>query len=509
VHPPEGDLTQQVSALMSAVEELREDIADIRSRMVERNQSAIDLEQAEVEEALLHGGIGKAEELDVIVTAAKIDKSSIRSAAIVDWTAVRNSCLLIEGVDASDLESLRLDPFLAFADLAATIGAVVFYDRVLVLGDGDLAWRANRAFGLGREMPVVGIQDALTKSWDFGRLLTDSFRSSLICLDSAEMQRLPWLDWLRSSWERLLPDVAFPPHTADNYYTELGYDKTQYYGSGSYTRESLLELFQTAGESWRLRKDNLGKIVLDNDVRALFYEYLSSSLTRAFSASSNPLTVSYIGGCLRSPLLLARARYAEASLNDATRVEGWLYEKWRELYVSANADLRMPFWLSAAVASSSDRSALSRSIGELRTSAKSLRKTRTKLDERLRVGDRKAVRELTDALRGDARAAIGPSDTVADLTSEAVSAASGVFLPAVPADLAGRAISAGLQSSKLREWSLQLFRPHLGFIVRTRTKAMSQDRTLQKAAKLFDWPRRVATEPKEFLGRLSDAAWIA
>lgn len=448
-----------------------------------------------------------------------IPTSEATSIAIVDWTSIRNSCLLLEGVDPQDFQSMALDPFIALADLASVVAAVIFYDHVLVLTDPDWASRANRALGLQDEAPIASVN--YNAGGPIQPLVRRDFAQALISLDRAEQEHAIWLDWLADAWSRLLPGITFPSHLEASYGSELGLFAFEFVGSfigdearpnalaDIRDRDSLMSLFSRKDDMWRISESALPNIIRDNDLRALFYDNLAGSLSRVLSDDHRGPSVSYIGGCLRSPMLLARAKYSEAVLNDSTQVQNWLQSQWRLLYHPTSAPLRMPFWMDAILGSVRDRAGIAVAIRETRRSAKSLRKTRSRLDEALRIGDAKTIKQLMNVLKGDLRAATEPLSKVAGATGLTARVVGQSVLPVVPGEITGKAVEASLDSSSLRKLGLRLFRPHLRFVLSITSQAAEREKSITHAARIFNWPHAFAAEPLAFLERLTEVAWIA
>jgi hypothetical protein len=504
---PQGEPWIQLS---KQIEDLRSEVADVRARLdsisyseelVEDEDEAWAIHQ--LNEEVERGGLS-ADGQARLRREINMSSSETASVAIVDWTSIRNSCLLLEGADPSHFETLSLDPFIALADLASIVGAVIFYDRVLVLASVDWAWRANRLLGLLDDAPIVPVDiDGPVRP-----LLDEHFRQALDSLDRAQQEQAVWLVWLAEAWNRLLPNVSFPSHRASSYGSELDLGRRRYVGSAAASRDDLMSVFGRTGDAWRISEATLPQVILDNDIRALFYDNLSGSLSRVLSDDQHGPSVSYIGGCLRSPMLLARAKYAEASLNDSVQVQNWLQSQWRLTYHPVSAPLRMPFWMDAILAAAHDRSGVAAAIHETRRSAKSLRKTRSRLDEALRMGDSKTIKQLMDILKGDLETATEPLGKVAGAAGQAARVVSQSVLPVVPGDVAGRAVEVSLDSSRLRKLALRLFRPHLRFVLSITSQAAEREKSITQAARIFDWPHAFAAEPLAFLERLTEIAWI-
>jgi hypothetical protein len=498
--------------LANQMEALRGEIAAIRARVDEITDSSSSWEREQLEQTVERGGL-EPDDQQNLRTQLGVNPREPSAVAVVDWTALRNCCFLLEGIDPSDFERFRLDPFTALADLASVIGAVLFYDRVFVIAEDDMVWRANRLLGLG-DQPIASLSanlEGATTYW-FDRCFSAAMKS----LDDADREQAEWLGWLTDAWKRLLPDVDFPSHTRQSYQSQLSYSDEEYYGSdedyhgsGAAAPYREMSIFRHAGDSWRLRDTAISRVILDNDVRALFYEYLTSSMSQALSDGQSGPTVSYIGGCLRSPMMLARARYAEASLSDNTVIEHWLQSQWRDLYRPTSAQVQMPFWMNAVLASAHNRADIASAVREARNAARPLRKTRSRLDEALRLGDSKTINELMNILKGDLSKATEPLGKAADLGAGVARAVSQSVLPVAPADLVASAVKASVDSSILKRLALRLFRPHLRFVLSMTSKASEREKVVVLAARIFEWPKSFSAEPLAFLERLSDVAWIA
>jgi len=145
-----------------------------------------------------------------------------------------------------------------------------------------------------------------------------------------------WLATLKQEWARLLPGVEFPHHTLGSHEnTTLGY-------STSPARPTPV-VFENAALKWSERPAmDLQVLVLDNDIRALFYEIFAKQLQAILSDSRDAerLTVRYIGGCLRSPMLLTRARMF---LGRFTAAEAILQQDWQAV-AARTFPVRLPFW---------------------------------------------------------------------------------------------------------------------------------------------------------------------
>jgi len=144
---------------------------------------------------------------------------------------------------------------------------------------------------------------------------------------------------------------------------------------------------------------DLARLITDNDVRALFYERLARGVEVMLSpGSSKGPSVRYVGGCLRSPVLLARAD--THVIAPAAELE--LQRLWAS--VSPREEVAdFPFWMDAVLwrARDGDAKAVQAVIRELRQEGKAFRSKRATVESRLRAGDPDSQGELLQLLKGE------------------------------------------------------------------------------------------------------------
>jgi hypothetical protein len=136
-------------------------------------------------------------------------KDETLSIAVVDRTALQRTINLISGQLGSG------DPFIAFADFAAILGAVLFNDYVIALGNSEvdhLADDANKLFGL--ESVIRPVSFAFTQEDSaIGNLVNALIDNAHDVMRDASTVSAAWLGVLRSYWRQLLPASAeFPIH---------------------------------------------------------------------------------------------------------------------------------------------------------------------------------------------------------------------------------------------------------------------------------------------------------
>jgi hypothetical protein len=148
-------------------------------------------------------------------------------------------------------------------------------------------------------------------------------------------------------------------------------------------------------------------LILDNDIRALLYRRLAQTLEAMGSDDGQLLTTSDTGGCLRTPLMLALDKYAEAYLQPETTLENWLASEWAKLYRAQSLPVQLPFWTGALLARVRERKDLPEEINSIRDQATQLRRRRAELEDALREMRHKETEPLLKALQGDTEALTG------------------------------------------------------------------------------------------------------
>ena len=196
-------------------------------------------------------------------------------------------------------------------------------------------------------------------------------------------------------------------------------------------------------------------------------------------------------------MLMARRRLADASLEGGAESPEWLQQKWRELYSPRSEAVELPFWTAALLSKVAARQDLPEAIGEMRRQATPLRAHRAGSNSALREGRTKEIDVLTKAMAGDVKGLTGWLKTGSDLTAEILGAGATAVLttyaPGVPTELVAPAKKAAAvmgNNDWLAKLSVQLFRPHLHFIMKMAKDSQTMQHTLRRAASVFDFRGR-------------------
>lgn len=418
-----------------------------------------------------------------------------RTIAIVDWSALHRTCELLTGNEVED-------PFIALADLSSVLGACLFYDKVIVMEGGDLHERASRALGLDDVFTPISPS---ASEFSMARLLDHHYSWAFHRLNDATHQGERWIGLLEEFWTELLPGTSFPRHDARAFDVQLGY-------TTSPQRQSWRDVvFRSGAEAWYVSPHDPQTLILDNDIRALVYARLAQTLDSMLADSEN--SVRYTGGCLRSPMLLARAKYADMCLQAAPSVEEWLHGQWRMKYRSVDCKVRLPFWVGAILARCrGTRSAIPEEVARCREQAAQLRKRKAELETALRDSREGELKELADAVKGDTdELTKWVDDAVGVVSAGAAVIAEGVLkthAPLVPTEIVKPAEEAAVMmggAGWLKKLALRLFRPHIYFVSTLASDAEVLRDSVVAAARLFGLGGKVASEPLDFLTRLGRA----
>jgi hypothetical protein len=423
-----------------------------------------------------------------------------KSVAIVDWTSLDHACHLLEGT----LEDH--DPFVALGDLASVAGAAIFYDRVAVLDQGDVVARAQELFGartirgLSPGSASGGYKEPARRTAEY---LDELYRLAVRDLDIATRRGHDWIDRLRGYWRDVLPSTPFPSHRSRTFgglgVRYKGSSRSDEESTSSYDRSGV---FHPVDGAWRARSDrDLAQLIADNDVRALFYERLAQGVEVMLSpgASKGP-SVRYVGGCLRSPLLLARSDTHVV----APAAEEGLQRLWASIPQQEVVADEFPFWMDAILWRARDGGPkeVRAAIREFRQEAKAFRGRRASLESHLRAGDPDASSELLQLLKGELPR-FGP---LGHLTRAGRTAAK-VVLPQLATEVLEGLASLG--GTALQRASTRLFRPHLWFVYRVGDAAAHAQRSFDVASRVFSLPPYEVSHPRPFIERLGRVAWIA
>jgi hypothetical protein len=385
------------------------------------------------------------------------------------------------------------DPFIGLADMATILGAVIFDDRVVVLGDEeivDIAARANALLGLDDVIRPISFNPdpdgEQPSDRTFSALIESLFLSAQAELVRASSEGADWLERLRQSWAELLPGVReFPAYHDAGFYEVIDKYKDQPY--------DLYDLFNIAGGEWKFSFEQLDELILDNDLRGLYYERVVQCFTAMLTEGRTGPSVHYASGGLRSPMLLARAKYAATPFRESTTTIGRLQQSWKALE-SANAlaaasaePFVLPFWGDAALAGCRRPEDLPRVVSRYRSKARGFRRRRGELDRAIHEGDTERLDLRVLALRGDAsKLSLGVTSSVGVAVGVVSEVASALF---VPTPLPGIGTGSGFLAERLaRIVPAYLFRPHLHGLMSLGKDARSRDGSLARAADLFELP---------------------
>jgi hypothetical protein len=425
------------------------------------------------------------------------------SIAVIDWCAARNVMTLFE-----EAQSI-VDPFVAILDLATVIGALVFYDGLLLLDYAGIAARLAEVFGL--KGVVHGI-DATEQSPDnrmpgMSDLIEKYFIEAQMELEAATDANQPWVNWLRESWAQLLPSTEFPRHDYEALDRLHGhYDA---YNVGGRTHPAFDALFQLQAGSYRPRDVDFGKLILDNDARSLFYEILVEQL-RIHLDRQRILTFRYLANPLRMPMQAARARLAEAELR-AVRpaAEDWLQAQWAGLQLPLQTrplTLRMPFWLGVVLSTARTRQEVPAAVRALRDKARRFRARRREIEEDLFAGDLRSIEAMQAALQGDVSRLTETAATVASTALDIADITTKMVLPLPIGPKSAAALVAPVSANWFRQQWLRLFRPQLWLMYDLGKQAQRVTRVLPITFERFELPRAFAAQPTEFIERIGRIA---
>jgi hypothetical protein len=417
------------------------------------------------------------------------------SIAVVDWSALNNTCRLLIEPAAVD------DPFTAILDLSTIVTALIYYDHLLVLNYGEVAQRATDTFGLQSNV-IVGLplQPPNSKSaWgqptEMRTLIEQYYTAAQDELAFAYRRNLPWVADLGRRWTALLPGEN------RNAMARIKY----LHSPSSYERppsRSLDSLFTLRLGAWRLTDKRRVELIIDNDSRSLFYDILLGQL-RQHLDKQRTFTFRYLANALRSPMQLARAHYAEQLLSALSPApEDWLQQEWAKLYRPLSLDLRMPFWLAAVLHTARRGKTIPDAVVELRDASRGFRKHRANLEEQLFEGDLSQYEKLRAALQGQVAkltdSAAGMANTALELADVGVKTV--LPVPVGPKSVA--ALATAVKPNWFRERWLRMFRPQLWFIYDLGTRARHVTNVMPVLAERLQLPKAHAEEPLAFYDRL-------
>jgi len=446
--------------------------------------------------------VSQAEEVAKFIRSKFENRSGSKqskSIALVDWSSVNRTYNLLCN------ESDHIDPFVALADFSSILNACIFYDKVVFIGDDQLAREMESRMRLENVFVPLSIDEI---GHPMQQLLDAHFSWAFNYFDTANRENAEWLTWLAESWNNLLPQTRFPKHSADAFGTQLGY-------TTSAERPLWLDMIHRSGyDAWFIDPSNANQLILDNDIRALTYDRLAQTIDAVVGKNSSSFA-RYVGGCLRSPLQFARAKYADACLTGSIPLESWLLDEWVKKYPAKDKRLeqtvRLPFWVSAIIARCrGDANSLPVEISKCRRQASAFRKKRADLEAALQQTRIEELSDLGHAVSGEldqlSTWVKSGAEMAGQIGGEIVAATLKTQAPYVPPELAKKPIAkmaeALGESGWLRKLALRLFRPHVYFIYTMTQDANQLANILKAAAQILPIGGKNVSEPAKFLSRL-------
>jgi len=451
-------------------------------------------------------------------------RPAVGSTAVVDWTALNHACVLLEGKlwePAPQTERLtfggtveptsspaegtyRYDPFIALADLATVAAALILHDRVLAvtapqypiaervtralhLDDGVIRELRTDVIGSGGDDRVNSVTELLNRAWMEAR----------VTVAMGEHFDRPWFQALRDGWRYALPTVEFPSHSAD------GVDAVM--PSPSYGESPGREppaIFRSAWDAWEFNPNRyLAAVVIDNDIRALFYELLVDQLIELGDEGEGPPGLRYLGGALRAPLQIA---YANAF--STRKAEIPVGQRLQSAWLDQGGPTQLPLWLTAILATAPNSPAdVAAQIVAWREKAKRFRDRRAELESALARGDLNCARKVISALQNDLKALTGGA---LDTGVEVVHATAELVGAPAPAARAGSAVAKKLSAPVEMAW-LRYRQPQLWLMAEMGKRAGMGVNSVRNAARAFAFPRHLMDEiPVAFLNRLGSLASV-
>jgi hypothetical protein len=428
-------------------------------------------------------------------------KSGNESVALIDWSAVHNVCTLLEAPERI------LDPFTAALDLSTVVAALVFYDRVVCLDYGDVAARLSSHLRLDQD--VVGIRPSggiFHTPIGVAGLIERYFYEAQVEFERAEDGGEKWLASLVAQWESLLPVVTFPAHDYFAFTNLHGtpYDGYEDTGNVHLARDNLFEL---TGTTYQFRGDlRFEDLVLDNDRRSLFYEFLLEQLREHWNPDRTK-SFRYLATCLRTPMKLARADWAAEQLASLSPTpEDWLQTEWHKLLVPVAGTIRMPFWLGAVLAGSRSREDFASELTRLREAAKRFRRRRSQLEDALFAGNVVHLAKLQAALGGDLQKLTDHASTRASSGLEVVDTAFTALTPVPFGPKSAAALVSSVDPGWFKERWLKLFQPQVWFVYALGRQGQRVTNVLPVLFERFQIPRGLAEEPLRFMEGLGAAS---
>lgn len=420
----------------------------------------------------------------------------VRSVAIVDWTSLHHVCSLLEGAAHPQ------DPFVAFADMASVLAAILLYDRVVVLDGGVMGRRASRLLGVPDIIRSLDPDPPGDRRQMSAHLINEHFLHAVSVLVSAARQGSAWFESLRSNWSECLPNAVIPTPSGQEY-TRMGW------ALPLERSDSYRQLFKET-EIWR--SDPLllmTALILDNDVRALFHEYLASTLQAMFAIDRSGPRVRYVGGALRAPMQRARIEMWRSHWRTAPSARGWLPEESRQLNRDPQFPVVMPFWPSAILQSCRARSDIPQRLGEWRQLARAFRDRRSDVEDALGSGDEAELAELMGALHREIHQLTRTLPGVQSSAAVVARATIAVLAPPVPSEVMSRAVAEAAEQGRgpLTMLWLRCITSHVWILVRHQDAASELRLPRQRLQELFALPVSEKSQPDAFLARLAAVTW--
>jgi hypothetical protein len=430
--------------------------------------------------------------------AVAIPAQPSSSVAVVDRTSLWRTTQLLAGERGSG------DPFIALADLATILGAAIFDDRIVVLGSDEIiniAASASELLGLDDVIHPIPFnpnpQTNTRQDWELSYLSEKLLFSALAELSRASEHDAEWIGSLRAKWREFLPELNdFPSY---DYYRLVDlYDKYENY--------DVYDLFNIVGGEWKFSFEDPAELILDNDLRGLFYERLVQCLSIMLTQAGTGPSVRYVGGCLRAPMLLARAELARTPSHETVAPSGWLQRGWTDSdSMSGGSRLRgmnpivLPFWADAVISACERPEDFKRVVRRYRERARAFRKRRGEIDLAIQEGNMNELEKLGRALQGD----------VSSFSSDIVAAGGQTLENAIPLvtgfPVPGIALATGSIAKLLPRY---IFRPHLRLLMSLSKNARSLTRPLHRTVRIFNYPQARDADPGRFLKQLGRIAWL-
>jgi hypothetical protein len=319
-----------------------------------------------------------------------------------------------------------------------------------------------------------------------------------------------WLERLLKKWQRLLPGAV---SDLGQYRAGLGQSYASGYGqSGASVRlfelstTDLPSLYSGKGvRSWDyLQKRSRPSLAADNDLRALYYLRVAADLQQILASdeAGTDITVRYLGGLLRTPMIATASEevaYSLGSSSSAVNLEDQLSDWWATTNLPIANTITLPFWLSAVMARADKKEDIPEVILHYRQRASRLRKRRWELEVAIGAGDKSVITKLhaamasdADALTKDLSAGVKTTLDVADAGIRAVAP-----LPFGPSRFMYNVAEIPIQRALMR-----IFRPYLAVVYDLGKNASRLSNSLPKAWKIFDLPPGVAEYPTKFFQEL-------